>query len=203
MEKGKKEVLEFLSSVFNVDFGEKNIGDLIWEAEHYYEVKASREYNHYSVIDFLTLYQIDCLYEKGLIVEKDRNNLIRLFYQKKDLFSRIGKRESDDEMLSDRIDQIDNGIKNGYSIKKPKYTSLTIYPNDSRIIVAETEKSIHVYNKNGEDVGFTSDLFMNEFKSESDHEKAEDYKKIKEGLIYNNGMLYWWCFWCKSRINKY
>ena len=107
MEKGKKEVLEFLSIVFNVDFGEKNIGDLIWEAEHYYEVKASREYNHFSVIDFLTLYQIDCLYEKGLIVEKDRNNLIRLFYQKKDLFNRIGKRESDDEMLSGRIDQID------------------------------------------------------------------------------------------------
>ena len=107
MDEGRKEVLDFLSSNYDTEFEFKTIGDLIWEADHYYLVNVTRDYDSYTVKEFLILCQIDCLFAKGEITENDRNCLIRLFYQKKNLADRLGKRKSDDQMLWDKIKKID------------------------------------------------------------------------------------------------
>lgn len=107
MDTDRKEVLDFLSSNFDSEFEFKTIGDLIWEADHYYQVNVTRDYDSYTIKEFLILCQIDCLFAKGEITDNDRNCLIKLFYQKKDLYERIGKRKSDNKRLWDKIDKID------------------------------------------------------------------------------------------------
>ncbi len=107
MEKARKDVLDFVSETYDTEFESKKIGDIVWDAMHYYNVKVSNDYNHYSVKDFITLYHIDCLLEKGEITENDRNCLIRLFYQRKDLYGRIGRDKKEDSNLCAKIDLID------------------------------------------------------------------------------------------------
>ena len=107
MDKGKKEVLDFLSTTLDTEYDFKTIGSCVWDAEHYYAVNIPRDYDHYTVKDFIVLFQIDCLLEKGLITENDHGCLVRLFYQKKDLYARIGRPGSDTEKLSAKIDLID------------------------------------------------------------------------------------------------
>ncbi|MBP5684219.1 MAG: hypothetical protein J6X02_03070 [Bacilli bacterium] len=127
MDDERKEVLDFLSGEYNSQFEFKTVGDVIWDAMHYYDVEINEDYNSYTIKDFITLCQIDCLLEKGLITEMDRNYLIRLFYQRKDLYAHIGKSSNGSHSISEKIGLIDKIFEN-YNIGKIDLSSM-IYNN--------------------------------------------------------------------------
>ena len=77
MDKDREKVLDILSKDVNTEMQARQIANVFYH--NILAIDAPNTYNSYHIQDFLIICRIDCLYDKGVITLKVKNELVELF----------------------------------------------------------------------------------------------------------------------------
>ncbi len=118
MDKDREKILKIVSDDMNIKFIANKISDVFYH--NILAVDAPNTYNAYNIRDYIMICRIDCLYDKGIITLKVKNELFELFeiYQK--LSNRLGEillsesKEDEDEKdrINEKMEHIEEIFKN-------------------------------------------------------------------------------------------
>ena len=99
MDKDKKDTMEVISSEINTRFQVEKVSDIFYH--NILAVNAPTTYTHLNIKEFILLYRIECLFDKGLITEKVKEQLFELFNLYKELWKELNELLSKD-ILTDK-----------------------------------------------------------------------------------------------------
>ncbi len=100
----KEEVMEFLSSMLNIEYSDMTLGD---KSYHIPYEELPNKYLDYTIKQFLFFYRLDCLLENNLITEEIKNQLLDLYNYYMELDSKYSQYCMDEHQARRDLDDIE------------------------------------------------------------------------------------------------
>ena len=100
MDKDKKDTMAAITQDINIKFQVNKVSDVFYH--NILTINTPTTYCDLNIKEFILLYRIECLFDKGLITEKVKDQLFELFNLYKDLLSELGSLLSKEILTDDK-----------------------------------------------------------------------------------------------------
>ena len=108
MDKEKQNLFEEINEIYNSRFQCETIGSLLFHMPTFKVVTL--KYNKYTFSDFVFIWRLECLLDKGIITEDRKKDLLELFNLYYQLMNEIGthdNNDNEDNIIYKKLDDIE------------------------------------------------------------------------------------------------
>lgn len=140
----KEYVMRFLSDMLNSEYDLETVD---YKAYHVPYTDIPRKYGRYKIKTFFFFYRLDCLYEKGLITESIKNQLLELYNYYKELDNQLESYVMKANNIRRDIEDMEyKGIKISEEKLRSLKNEIEVEENSAHTIIKKMKEVEEIFN---------------------------------------------------------